>query len=215
MELELRHLRALVAIADAHSLVRAAKLLHVSQPALSGLLRRVERSVGGSLFARSPTGCVPTALGAEVVADARAVLAGMSALTERAGAPREPAGTVRVGGYSGFLHLALARWLGGQPWCEAVRLHEDQDETSTLAALGAGTLDVALSYLAPLPDRRVPDGVESIVVQEREPVFVILAENHPLAGYPAVPFAELSRYPWADDLPGGRPTCGKCASATA
>ncbi|ATY14883.1 LysR family transcriptional regulator [Amycolatopsis sp. AA4] len=201
MELELRHLRALVAIADTHSLIRAAKALHVSQPALSGLLRRVERSVGGSLFARSPTGCVPTALGEDVVADARAVLAGMSALTERAGARRESAGAVRLGGYSGFLHLALARWLRDQPWCPSVRVHEEQDEARTLAALADGDLDLALIYLAPLPDRLVPDGVESLVVQAREPVFVILAEEHPLAASGEIPLAELAAYPWADDPP--------------
>lgn len=201
MELELRHLRALVAIADAHSLVRAAKTLHVSQPALSGLLRRVERSVGGSLFARSPTGCVPTALGEDVVADARAVLAGMSALTERAGARRESAEAVRIGGYSGFLHLSLARWLRDQPWCPAVRVHEEQDEARTVAALADGELDLALVYLAPLPDRIVSDGVESVVIQAREPVFVILAEDHPLASGEDISLEELAAYPWADDPP--------------
>ncbi|MFD9895685.1 LysR family transcriptional regulator [Amycolatopsis sp. NPDC059027] len=201
MELELRHLRALVAIADTHSLVRAAKVLHVSQPALSGLLRRVERSVGGLLFARSPTGCVPTSLGADVVADARAVLAGMSALTDRLGERRETPGTLRVGGYCGFLHLAVSRWLRDRPWCDTVSVHEDQDETTTLARVAAGTLDLALVYLPPLPDRIVPDGVESVVVHPREPVFVILAQDHPLTRSGAIPLAEIAEYPWADDPP--------------
>ncbi|WP_328609408.1 LysR family transcriptional regulator [Amycolatopsis sp. NBC_00345] len=201
MELELRHLRALVAIADAHSLIRAAKVLHVSQPALSGLLRRVEASVGGLLFSRSPTGCVPTALGADVIADARVVLAGMSALTGRIGARREPAGALRVGGYCGFLHLALSRWLRDQPWCDTASVHEDQDETRTLAGVSAGALDLALVYLAPLPDRVLPDGVESVVVHSREPVFVILARDHPLARLDAIPLSAIAEHPWADDPP--------------
>ena len=200
MELELRHLRALVAIADTHSIARAAKVLHVSQPALSGLLRRVEGSVGGPLFSRSHTGCAPTALGVDVLADARAVLAGMSALTGRI-PDRRPAGTVRVGGYCGFLHLALSRWLRDQPWCGAVGVHEDQDETRTLAAVAAGALDLALVYLAPLPDRVLPDGVESVVVHSREPVFVILARDHPLARLDAVPLTGIAEHPWADDPP--------------
>ncbi|MCR6484925.1 LysR family transcriptional regulator [Amycolatopsis sp. OK19-0408] len=202
MELELRHLRALVAVADARSLSRAARVLHVSQPALSGLLRRVERSVGGALFVRSPTGCVPTRLGADVVAEARTVLAGVSALTERIGERRAPAGPLRLGGYCGFLHLALARWLREVPWSHGVSVHEDQDETATLARLAAGGLDLALVYLPPLPDPVVPDGVETLVIHPREPVFVILAPGHPLAGARAVPFAGLGEHPWADDPPG-------------
>jgi DNA-binding transcriptional LysR family regulator len=202
VELELRHLRALVAVADSRSLTRAARVLHVSQPALSGLLRRVERSVGGLLFVRSPAGCVPTPLGADVVAEARTVLAGVSALTERIGERREPTGPLRVGGYCGFLHLAMARWLRDRPWSHGVSVHEDQDETATLARLAAGSLDLALVYLPPLPDPVVPDGVESLVVHPREPVFVILAPDHPLARHPLVPFTGLGEHPWADDPPG-------------
>ncbi|UOX92993.1 LysR family transcriptional regulator [Amycolatopsis sp. FBCC-B4732] len=202
MELELRHLRALVAVADARSLTRAARVLHVSQPALSGLLRRVERSVGGALFLRSPTGCEPTRLGTDVVTEARAVLAGVSALTDRIGEQRAPTGPLRVGGYCGFLHLAVSRWLGEQPWTRGVSVHEDPDESITLARLTAGGLDLALVYLPPLPGPVVPDGVETLVVHPREPVFVILSPDHPLAAAPAVPFAGLGEHPWADDPPG-------------
>ncbi|WP_326948166.1 MULTISPECIES: LysR family transcriptional regulator [unclassified Amycolatopsis] len=202
MELELRHLRALVAVADTRSLTRAARVLRVSQPALSGLLRRVERSVGGLLFVRSPTGCVPTPLGADVVAEARTVLAGVSALTERIGEQRAPAGPLRVGGYCGFLHLAVSRWLRDQPWCHGVSVQEDQDEAVALARVAAGSLDLALVYLPPLPDAVVPDGVGSVVVHPREPVFVILAHDHPLARSRTVPFAGLAEHPWADDPPG-------------
>ncbi|SEF19769.1 DNA-binding transcriptional regulator, LysR family [Amycolatopsis pretoriensis] len=202
MDLELRHLRVLVTVADARSLTRAARLLHVSQPALSTLLRRVERSVGGALFVRSPTGCVPTRLGADVVADARTVLAGVSALTERLGEQRAPTGPLRVGGYCGFLHLAVSRWLRDRPWSHGVSVHEDQDETATLHRLATGALDLALVYLPPLPDPVVPEGIESLVVHPREPVFVILAPDHPLAGARQVPFAGLAGHPWADDPPG-------------
>ncbi|GHF94170.1 small neutral protease regulatory protein [Amycolatopsis bullii] len=202
VELELRHLRALVAVADARSLSRAARLLHVTQPALSGLLRRVEQAVGGALFVRSPSGCVPTRLGADVVADARGVLAGVSALTERIGERRAPAGPVRVGGYCGFLHLAVSHWLRERPWSQGVSVHEDPDESATLAQLAAGGLDLALVYLPPLPGSVIPDGVETLVVHPREPVFVILSPDHPLAGTRAVPLAGLGEHPWADDPPG-------------
>lgn len=56
MQLELRHLEAVLEIAEAGSLGRASVRLGVSQPALSAQLRRIERVAGGELFARSRYG---------------------------------------------------------------------------------------------------------------------------------------------------------------
>lgn len=67
MELELRHLRVLCAIADSGSVGRAAAALGYTQPALSTQLRRIERLLGEGLFVRASTGVELTAYGAEVV----------------------------------------------------------------------------------------------------------------------------------------------------
>lgn len=63
MELELRHLRTVRAIADAGSLTRAATVLGLAQPALSAQLKRIERALGGALFERGRHGVRATALG--------------------------------------------------------------------------------------------------------------------------------------------------------
>ncbi|MET9972023.1 LysR family transcriptional regulator, partial [Streptomyces sp. NPDC006356] len=68
MELELRHLRVLCAVADAGSVGRAAADLGYSQPAVSTQLRRIEGHFGEPLFERGPTGVRPTSYGVEVVA---------------------------------------------------------------------------------------------------------------------------------------------------
>lgn len=47
MELELRHLRTVRAIADTGSLTEAAATLGLAQPALSAQLRRIEKALGG------------------------------------------------------------------------------------------------------------------------------------------------------------------------
>ncbi|MGH8795377.1 MAG: LysR family transcriptional regulator, partial [Stackebrandtia sp.] len=52
MEVELRHLRAVCAVADAGSVSKAAAALGISQPALTAQLRRIEQSLGGA-----PAGC--------------------------------------------------------------------------------------------------------------------------------------------------------------
>ncbi|MFJ4674397.1 LysR family transcriptional regulator [Kitasatospora sp. NPDC088783] len=75
MDLELRHLRVLRAIADSGSVGRAAAAIGVSQPATSTQLRRIERRLGAAVFDRTAAGVVPTIFGAEVLAAAREVLA--------------------------------------------------------------------------------------------------------------------------------------------
>ncbi|MYS53332.1 LysR family transcriptional regulator, partial [Streptomyces sp. SID6013] len=84
MELEVRHLRALCAIADAGSLHRAARQLGVAQPTLSTQLARIEQALGGPLFVRERTGCRPTPLGRTVLGRARPLLADMSTLVREA-----------------------------------------------------------------------------------------------------------------------------------
>src|ERR1043165_410742 len=74
MDLEIRHLRVLNAIADAGSLTRAAAALGFTQPALTAQLQRIERMLGGPLFARDSHGSRPTAFGAMVLAHAHSVL---------------------------------------------------------------------------------------------------------------------------------------------
>ena len=82
--LEVRHLRTLCAIADTDSLRRAAAAQGYSQPALTTQLQRIELYFGEPLFARSSVDVAPTALGAEIVAQARDVPARMDALGPRA-----------------------------------------------------------------------------------------------------------------------------------
>src|SRR5437879_1481832 len=93
MDLELRHLRALCAIADSGSVGRAARLLGYSQQAMSTQLQRIERYFGEPLFERHASGVEPTAYGFEVLAQARDVLDRAGSIGRRparsaAGAPQ-------------------------------------------------------------------------------------------------------------------------------
>lgn len=54
--MELRHLRYFCAIAENHSMSRAAEILPLAQPALSRQMRDLENELGAKLFIRSSTG---------------------------------------------------------------------------------------------------------------------------------------------------------------
>src|SRR5215212_5230948 len=84
MNLELRHLKVVVAIAETGSVTKAASLLGLAQPALTTQLQRIERSLGGPLFDRDRRGARPTALGELVLARGRILLQAMKGLEDEA-----------------------------------------------------------------------------------------------------------------------------------
>jgi LysR family transcriptional regulator, regulator for genes of the gallate degradation pathway len=64
----LRHLRILLAVADTGSITQAAEMCHVSQPAVTQAINKLEREACGALFERTRQGLFATPRGA-VVAD--------------------------------------------------------------------------------------------------------------------------------------------------
>src|SRR3712207_8466008 len=84
MNLELRHLRVVCAIAETGSVTKAASLLGLAQPALTAQLQRIERTLGGPLFERDRRGARPTALGELVLSRARVLLPAMKGLQDEA-----------------------------------------------------------------------------------------------------------------------------------
>jgi DNA-binding transcriptional LysR family regulator len=72
---ELAELRAFCAAVDLGSIGRAARLMRVSQPALSKRLRTLETLAAAPLLERSTRGVKPTAAGARLYVEARRVVA--------------------------------------------------------------------------------------------------------------------------------------------
>jgi DNA-binding transcriptional LysR family regulator len=75
IDMELRHLRYFVAIAEERSITRAAERLWIAQPGLSTQIRRLEAELGIKLFDRHTRGVDLTAAGEVFLERARAVLA--------------------------------------------------------------------------------------------------------------------------------------------
>src|SRR4051794_9168742 len=79
---DVAELRAFCAAVDLGSLGRAARLLRVSQPALSKRLRTLEALAGATLLDRSPRGVTPTPAGTRLYLEARKLLAQADAVGE-------------------------------------------------------------------------------------------------------------------------------------
>lgn len=201
MELEVRHLRVLCAIADTGSLHKAARQLGMSQPSLTTQLRRIENALGAELFARGRTGCRPTPLGRSVLSRARPLVDQMAALIyeTRAAAARTDGPRLRVGSTAS---RALPGWLRrlrqGLPGTD-IALHMDVSANALLRSVAVGQLDVAFVHEVEGCPLRVPDGLLARVLVEREPQFVSMAQDHPAAALPVVELADLAEDRWMVD----------------
>lgn len=78
-ELNLRHLRALLAIGEHGSITAAADAVNLSQPAVTQGLAKLERQLGYTFFERRSGGMVPTPMGTIIIDRARAALDHLSA----------------------------------------------------------------------------------------------------------------------------------------
>ncbi|KUJ69681.1 LysR family transcriptional regulator [Streptomyces albus subsp. albus] len=202
MDLEVRHLRVVCAIAEAGSLTRAAAALRTTQPGLSTQLRRIEAMLGGVLFDRGKAGTVPTPLGDLVLARARAILPGVDALlaeTARAARCRAP-DRVRLGSVGapllGSLVLAVRAVL---PGAETTARCQYSPEP-LLDDLAAGRLEAAV--LGDHPDQELPPRAGVVLAPlVTEPVFALLPAAHPLAAQEEVALDRLADEDWAVPRP--------------
>ncbi|MFE0024977.1 LysR substrate-binding domain-containing protein [Amycolatopsis sp. NPDC059021] len=196
-ELELRHLRAVRAVAEAGSVSRAATLLGVSQPALTAQLKRIERILGGQLFERGSQGTKPTDLGKFVLNRAEALLADLQALVVTAKERGQANGrsVLRVGsipltmlgGFVEQLHLRATE-LDVQTWVEP-------SAPVLLKLLATHRVDVALLERF---DGIEPYHLAGLTVRTlgTEPIFAGVADGHPAIKDGVIDLADLADEEW-------------------
>jgi DNA-binding transcriptional LysR family regulator len=130
MDLELRHLRYFVAVAEERHFSRAARRLHISQPPLSQQIQRLEAIVGSQLLVRTSRSVALTPAGAAFLERARRLLAQAEESIDEAGRiGRGEQGTLDVGFVSSAITLGVPERI--QAFRERfpdihTRLHEGQ-----------------------------------------------------------------------------------------
>lgn len=89
-------MRSVVGISETGSITKAAKVLGLSQPAISSQIKRIENVVGGSIFQKSANGSATTELGKLVLIQAKKILeANDQLLMLRGGVPDDT--PIRIG----------------------------------------------------------------------------------------------------------------------
>ncbi|MDQ3586476.1 MAG: LysR family transcriptional regulator, partial [Acidobacteriota bacterium] len=177
--MEIRQLRALVAIAEAKTFTAAAKRVHITQAAISMQIRQLEHETGVSLFVRTPRRCVPTQAGEHLLERAQRILrehdAALAEMEELAGVAH---GRLRLGNSSAmFGDGPLPRML------KQLRARHSHAEISVTSGTSetlvrqilAGDLDMAFVSL-PVEGRGVQ--TEKLFVDE---LIAIASPRHPLA----------------------------------
>ncbi|GAB2949598.1 LysR family transcriptional regulator [Micromonospora polyrhachis] len=198
MNLELRHLKVVCAIAETGSVTKAASSLGLAQPALTAQLQRIERTLGGALFERDRRGARPTALGELVLARARVLLPAMKGLQDEAARLAGAGSTMsryRFGGVnSPILGRLVHRLTTEQPHTQVSTYASwSVDELAQLVL--SGRLDYALAGVCGDATPSAESGLiwRTVAV---DPVFVLLPEQHPLAVREEIPLGALESERW-------------------
>ncbi len=190
--LKLAHLRLVDALETHRSLLRAAAILGVTQPALTKSLHEIEDILQVRLFERHARGVRPTETGMVLVRAARRILAEVRSLDEeldrhtRAGATSISIGALPVAA-AGILPGALARLKAEYP---EIRVDLQQGRTEELLPLlAAGEVDLVVGRLyAPAhPDHFTREPLWS------EPISILARTGHPVLSEPAA-IDTLRRY---------------------
>ena len=177
-DITMKQLRALSSAVQAGTVSGAAKMLHVTPPAVSLQLKQFEQLVGLELLERNPDGLKPTAAGLEILNTVKGIELLLSNCSDSLDAIKGMTkGTVRVG------VVSTAKYFAPRALAAFKKLHPDIElnlqvgnRTETVAALEAFEFDFAIMGRPP----------KQFEVERAEigphPHIIIAPPDHPLAG---------------------------------
>jgi DNA-binding transcriptional LysR family regulator len=190
--MRIEQLEYLVAVTQHGSLRRASERLHLSQPALSESVTKLERELRVTLLDRRRTGARISRQGRELLPYMDEVLAAVDRLRAAAGDKRADSRLIRLG----TVHAATATLL-----VPALRAYQASRPATTVEVLtlqqaqideglAEGTIDLGLVNVLDGDD--APAGLVGTDLLHGRPVAVLPAE-HPLAAQPQVTIDDLRK----------------------
>jgi DNA-binding transcriptional LysR family regulator len=199
-DIELRHLRYFVAVAEELHFGRAAQRLHPAQPPLSQQIRKLEELLGYPLFDRTSRSVSLTTAGAAFLERAQRTLRNVQRdIDETRSIGRGEVGSLHIG----FVGSAMLTTLPGifreyRAAYPSVRLHLHESFTAkVLEGLHNGTLDAGLLRDGDSGDLLggEPGGLISTTIYS-EPFVAVVPARHPLAKHKSISAAALRDEPF-------------------
>jgi DNA-binding transcriptional LysR family regulator len=193
MDIEVRHLRYFVAVAEEGSFTAAARRVPVTQQVLSTQIQQLETILGVRLLERSSRGASVTAAGASFLDGARSTLA---ELDRAASAARNSAQAIR-----GVLPVGLSVAAGGDLPTQILAAFQREEpaveirlRSVELTHPAGGLLDRSTDVAFVRPPIRAA-GIRLATLAEEPRVFVLPA-GHPLASRDCLQLSDTEALPW-------------------
>ena len=188
----LRQLHTFVEVAQQLSFTRAARRLHLTQPAVSMQVRQLQQAAGLALFAQTGKRIALTEAGRELLRYANGVI---ELLREAEGAMRALEGT--TGGELSIAVTSTAKYFAPRLLAEFRREHPlvkvrlvVSNRAAVIHELEANAVDLAVMG-------RSPRGLDTVAVAfAKHPLAIIATPGHPLAGRRRIPLAKLASAPF-------------------
>ena len=175
--MNLRDLDYICAVADHKHFGRAAESCHVSQPTLSGQIKKLEAQLGVTLFERGHKGIRVTAIGEDIIQIAREARDAAKRIKSVAAAAQDPlAGNISLGLIPTIAPYLIPLFVGKiQTAMPKIAVDYREDITDRLnEALLQGELDIAV--LATPPEE---DSLTAIELYS-EPFWLLFPDDHEL-----------------------------------
>jgi DNA-binding transcriptional LysR family regulator len=199
LDIELRHLRYFVAVAEDLHFGRAAKRLHLAQPPLSQQIRKLEEIVGHRLFLRTSRAVKLTSAGEVLLDRARRTLREVqNDLEEARSVGRGEVGYLKVAFIGSGMLTSLPQMLGRyRRQYPKVNLQLREFYTAgVMQALNDGMVDVGI-----LRDGGPADGL-AVEKLFSEPFIAVLPSSHRLARRKTLGASDLRNEPFVFFPPG-------------
>jgi len=192
MDLNLRDIRAFIAVAQAGSFTRAAVRLHLSQPALTVQIRRLEETLGARLFDRNSRSVALTPVGRDLLPVLQKSLGDMEQVLHDARALSDGStGTVRLACLPSFAASLLPDLI--------------QEFRRELPHVSFQIRDVVASVVNALVRNEdvdvgltggdVTDASLEVLHASEDRLCIVCPEGHPLQAERRIGLAEIVRYP--------------------
>lgn len=186
--MNLRDLDYICAVADCLHFGQAAEQCFVSQPTLSGQIKKLEAELGVVLFERGRKTVRVTHIGREIIEIAREARDAAQRLRAVAAAAQDPlAGPLSIGLIPTIAPYLIPRFVGrlGEVLPNTRPLFREDITDRLSRDLLSGTLDVAVLATPPEDDALVA------VPLYTEPFRLVVPQEHPLATQPDVAMADV------------------------